>query len=133
MTKQELNAAIEIKRKLTRFEARLSDLEATGGIRTSLGHIGGGGPKCSDAELAVELADEITKLKRDLQVEQEIIRRALDKLDLDETERKLMHLRYVNCKEWKEVAARMAYSKIAMMKKHAAILERFVEGGGNNE
>lgn len=124
MTKQDLTAAIAIKRKLTRFEARLSDLEATGGIRTSLGHIGGCGQKGSAADLAVELADEITKLQRDLEVEQEIIRRALEKMELDETERKLMIYRYVDCREWKEVSERIAYSIQQTFRMHAAIIEK---------
>lgn len=124
MTRQELDAALNVKRKLTRFETRLSDLEATGGIRTSLGHIGGGGPKGSAAVLASELADEIAKLRKRLEVEQEIIRRAMEKIDLDETERKLMYLRYVDCREWKEVSERMAYSMQQTFRLHAAIIEK---------
>lgn len=129
MTKQDLEAALDIKRKLTRFENRLADLEATGGIQTSIHQTGGrGGHKGNAAAIAGELADEITNLRRQLEIEQTIIRRALEKLGLDETEKKLMMLRYVDCRPWQEVAEKMAYSKIAVMKKHAVIMKRILEG-----
>lgn len=125
MTKQDLKAALDIKKDIRRLEARLSDLEATGGVRTSLQPAGGrGGPQSNAAIIAGELAEEIAALRRQLEIEQTIVRRALEKVELDKTERKLMMLRYVDCREWKEVVERMAYSKTAVMKKHAAILER---------
>lgn len=125
MTKQDLTAAIEIQKKLTRFENRLFDLEATGGIRTSLQSAGGrSGAHGNAAVIAGELASEVSQLRKQLEIEQTILRRALDKTELDETERKLMLLRYVECRGWKEVAARMAYSIPQTYRLHAAILER---------
>lgn len=125
MTKQELTAALDIKKDLRRLEARLSDLEATGGVRTSLQPAGGrGGPQSTAAIIAGELTDEITALRKQLEKKQNYLEVALDQIEMDKTERKLMTLRYVDCKEWKEVALRMAYSRDMIMKKHAAILER---------
>ena len=125
MTKEQLSTALDIKRKLSRFEDRLSDLRAAGGVRTSLQAAGGrGGGNGNAAELAGELAEEIAGLRKDLEIEQKIIRRELEKLELDGLEKQLMRLRYVDCREWTEVAAKMAYSKITVLKKHADIIKR---------
>ena len=125
LNKQDLNTAIAIKRKLTRFETHLSDLKATGCVRTSLQTTGGrGGSHGSAAELVGEMSDEIAELRHQLEVEQTILRRALEKLELDETEKKLMLLRYVDCMEWKNVAARMAYSIQQIYRIHANIIEK---------
>lgn len=125
MKKSDLTAALNIKKELDRIEARLSDLKATGGVGSSLQSSGGrGGNQDNAVVIAGELADEAAALRGHLESARSNVRRLLDKIKLDGTERKLMMLRYVECWEWTDVVARMAYSKSSVMKKHADILKR---------
>lgn len=128
MTKSELKAALKIKEKLTRLENRLADIEATGGIRTSLQSTGGrGGSHKDTAIVARELAEEIEELRKKFEVEKEIIRRALEKAGLDEDEMKLMITRYVKCLMWKYVRALVGYAQRQPYRIHKDALKKVVD------
>lgn len=112
MTKEELEAALKIKKKLDRLEAKLADIEATGGIRTSLQSAGGRGGEVKDAaQDAAELREAIAETKRKLEIEQEIIRRAIEKALMTEEEREFMIEHYVNCKVWRRISTTKAKCK----------------------
>ena len=111
MTNDELNAALSIDRKIQRLQARLDDLRSTGGV----GGKGDNTPVQGSAsvfagQIAAELAQEIAELKGKLVIEKEIIRREINKMELSDVERKLMMLRYVECRPWHWTAASMGYS-----------------------
>lgn len=129
MTKEELGAALDIKKKLTRLENRLADLEATGGVRTSLQSGGGGGGKSGDAAvIAAELSNEIAELRKKLEIEQEIVRRALDKVAFDDMERKIMMLRYVYCKPWGYIKKVLGYADRQTYRIHSEAKKMAVDG-----
>lgn len=113
MTTDELNAALTLTRKIDRLQARLNDLRQTGG----LGSIGtdtpvqGGTGSIGAGQLAAELAQEIDSLKSQRAIEQEIIRRYISKLNLDEVERKVANLRYIRCLPWKEIEISIGYAR----------------------
>lgn len=125
MSREDLNAAIDIKKDLARIEARISDINATGGVSSSLqSSWERGGHQDNAVVIYGELAEEAAELRGQLEEAKNKVRRLLDKMKLDGTERRLMLLRYVECWEWKDVAARMAYSRSSVMNKHAEILKR---------
>lgn len=126
VTHDELNAALALNRKLDRLRGRLEDLEATGGVRAagSAAPVQGGG-SVTQAQVAAELSQEIGELARQLEIEQTIIRRALDKIPLDELERKLMVLRYVECWPWRAVAKRIGYEPSRTYDHHKSALKKF--------
>lgn len=112
MTRDELNAALILQRKIDRLQTRLDDLRQTGGV----GGMGTntpvqGGSGVFVGQIAAEIAQEIAELQNKLVIEKEIIRRYIDKLELEDVERKLMILRYVECRPWKLVECGIGYSK----------------------
>ena len=108
MTISELNAALDLTRKIERLQERLGDL------RQSLGHA----PEVrvqssvgvSTAQIAAEIAEEIGELERKREIERVIIQRYIDKLNLDEARQKIMRLRYVGCRPHAQVAMSVGYS-----------------------
>lgn len=124
MTKEDLTAALNIRKDLSRLEDRLSDLEVSGGLGSSFRFTGQGGQRDPAAVIAGDLAGEIDALREKLKQQQEKIVLLLDEMELDETEKKLMIYRYVKGWEWKDVAIITAYSLPTVMKKHAAIIKR---------
>lgn len=125
MTKQDLTAALDIKKDLDRIETRLSEIKVTGGVRSSLrSYRGSGGYQDNAVVIAGELAEEAAELRGRLEQAQNNVRHLLDKMKLNVMERRLMILRYVECWGWQDVAARMAYSRASVMNKHAEILKR---------
>lgn|GEM_PF-5161444 len=129
MTTDELNAALSLQRKIDRLQARLDDLRATGGI----GGKGDNTPIQSSAgvfagQIAAELAQEIVELKGKLVIEKEIIRRYIEKLNLDGIECKLMILRYVECRPWKAVGMSMGYAERQIFRIHDGAKNMAVNG-----
>ena len=108
MTIEELNAALVIKKKINRLKGDLEDKRTSCGKIPEIRVQGKSGT--SAAQLAAELSEEITVLEKKLEIEQEIIRRQLEKVDLDETERKLMVLRYVRCYQWEDIKTVLCYT-----------------------
>lgn len=111
MTHDELNAALDLQRKIARLQARLDGLRQTGGV----GHPGGNTPVQGGAgvfvgQQVIELAQEITELQEQLRDEQAIIRRCLQKLDLSDIERKIMILRFAECRLIDSVALSVGYT-----------------------
>lgn len=128
LTHDELNAALALHRKLDRLRGRLEDLEATGGVRAagSAAPVQGGG-SVTQAQVAAELSQEIGELARQLEIEQTIIRRALEKIPLDELERKLMVLRYVECWPWRVVGTLTGYAESHLYRLHQAAQKMIVD------
>lgn len=128
MTKEELKAALVICRRLTRLQSRLNDIEATGGIRTSMQSSGGKGGKRSDASmLAAELTGQITELRKKLEIEQAIIRRALEKVEFDELERRLMVMRYVDCRPWRYIQIVLGYADRQPYRIHSEAVSKAID------
>lgn len=108
MTLPELNAALDLTRKIERLQGRLDDL------RQSLGHA----PEVrvqssvgvSTAQIAAELAEDIGELERKREIERVIIQRYIDKLDLGDPHSKIIALRYVGCRPHAQVAISVGYS-----------------------
>ncbi len=120
MTSIELEAAIILSKRLYRLKGKLEDLKLTGGIGSAYGNTPVQGGGCvSPVQLAAELEIDIISLERQLEIEQEIIRRYLEKLPYDEVSRKLMLLRYVRCYEFKDIRERLGYSDRRVYQIHA--------------
>lgn len=98
MTKKELHAALDIQAKIQRLREGLSNIEQSLGkspdVRVQ------GGCAVSAGQLAAEKIEEITAAEKQLEIEQVIIQRYLDKSPIDDAERKIMELHYVRCLQW---------------------------------
>lgn len=130
MTKKDLTAALEIKKNLSRLETRLSDLEATGGVRTSLQPAGGrGGPQSNAVIIAGELAEEIAALRRQLEKQQNYIEVSLNQVEMDKTERKLMMLRYVKGMKWKYISMAIGYAERQTLRIHMKAMGKVLRNG----
>lgn len=127
MTKQELEAALVLRRRLTRLENSLTDIRATGGVKSSSGNGTRTGDGKDMGQVAAELAEEIAELRKKYEIEQEIIRRALEKAGLNEDEMKLMIARYVKCLTWKHVQALAGYAQRQPYRIHKDALKRVVD------
>jgi hypothetical protein len=118
MTYQELCAALNLTRKIDRLRARRDE------IRESYGHAPDvrvqGGRGVSAAQTVSELSDEIDKLGKQRDLEAEIIRRYIGKLQLDELETKVLVMRYVECRPWHLVGAGTGYSERRVFQIHDA-------------
>lgn len=108
MTKQELHAALDIHAKIQRLRARLNDLRQSLGKPPEVRVQGGVG--ASTATIAADMSSEVAELERQLEIEQVVIQRHLDKCQLSDTERKLMSLRYVECWDFNSIGVRLGYS-----------------------
>lgn len=124
MTKQELEAALALHRRLTRLENSLADIRATGGIKSSARNGTQTGGKKDMGQVAAELAEEITELRKKYEIEQEIIRREMEKAPLETDERKVLLLRYVKCLKWAEIYQLLGYSKSRTLFYHAKAMEK---------
>lgn len=119
MTTEELNAALDISRKIKRMQAQLSDLRASGGVGgAGLSAPVMGGVSISPGQIVIEIEGEIAELQQRLAIEQEIIRRALAKIPLSDVEQKVMGLRYVECWGWRDISQRLGYSEAWIYKIH---------------
>ena len=123
MTYSELNAALDISRKIDRLEGQLSGLEDGGiGSPTYGTSVQGGTGAVGIGQIASEVREEIDNLKQQLKIEQEIVRRFIEKQTLEDTERKLLLKRYVECYSWKWVSAHICYSRTHTFRLHESIL-----------
>lgn len=129
MTKQELEAALVLRRRLTRLENSLADIRATGGVKSSGGSGVRAGGGCDTGQIAVELAEEIAELRKKYEIEREIIRRTLEKAPLEWGERKVLLLRYVECKPWQYVCKEIGYAERQTFRIHAGALEKLTVDG----
>lgn len=127
MTKSELEAALVLRRRLTRLENSLADIQATGGIKSSARNGTPTGGRKDMGQVAAELAEEIAELRKKYEIEQEIIRRALEKAGLNEDEMKLMIARYVKCLTWKNVRVLVGYAQRQPYRIHKDALKRVVD------
>ncbi|MEA5010438.1 MAG: hypothetical protein VB100_01790 [Angelakisella sp.] len=128
MTTEELNAALNIAKKIKRLQAQLDDIHITG----IPGSTGGnspvqGGSKLSAAVVAAELTSEIESLQDKLRLEQAIIARYIGKKDLEVVERRLLMLRYVKCLEWGNVARCLGYSLSHTFRLHQQLEKMIVD------
>lgn len=129
MTHDELNAALTLQRKIDRLQARLDDLRQTGGVGgTGTNTPVQGGSGVFVGQIIAELEVEIASLKQKLIIEKEIIRRYIEKLDLDVIECKLMVLRYVECRPWRLVGASMGYAERQTYRIHESALNVAANG-----
>lgn len=119
---QEINAKEEIKTKMRRrltsvSSSRIKDVNVQGGETTTMeDRIA----KYVDYSKEIDnLVDELTEMKM------EVIRK-IDKLD-DSLDRTLLIERYVNCKEWEEVAECIGYEKRYTLKLHNDALREFAK------
>lgn len=124
MTKQELEAALVLHRRLTRLENSLADIQATGGIKSSARNGTPTGGRKDMGQVAAELAEEIAELRKKYEIEQEIIRREMEKAPLEKDEKKIMLLRYVKCLKWAEIYQLLGYSKSRTLFYHAKAIEK---------
>ena len=110
MTHDELCAALILTRKIDRLQASLDDLRESGGLRSpKMSERVQGGASVGVGQIAVEIAAEIEDLEQQRRIEQAVIGRHLEKCLLDDTERKVMRLRYVECLPWKIIKSAMGY------------------------
>lgn len=126
MTNSELNAALSLSRKISRLQGRLDDLRQTGGVGGKGDNtpvMGGSGGVCV-GQIAAELEQEIIELLKEFRIEQVVLQRALDNIDFESTERKLMRLRYVACWDWKSVEKAIGYSHSRTMHYHSSAIEK---------
>lgn len=123
MTYSELNAALDLSRKIDRLEGQLSGLEDGGiGSPTYGTSVQGGTGAVGIGQIASEVREEIDSLKQQLKIEQEIVRRFIEKQTLEDTERKLLLKRYVECYSWKWVSAYICYSRTHTFRLNESIL-----------
>lgn len=129
MTKEELNAALDLQRKIDRLEAQLKDLQETGGMgavqNSNTPVMGGGGSVCP-GQLAIENEQEIKELKSQQMIERAIIQRFIDKQELDEISYKLLNYRYVDCMKWDDVAIWLGYHKHHLYKLHTGAIKNLL-------
>lgn len=126
MTTEELNAALTLSHKIERLQASLDAIRATGGISgTSTNTPVQGGTGVFTGQVAVEIEQEIAELRELLRIEQEIIRREIAKMELSNVERKLMLLRYVECRPWESIKDSIGYSRSQTFKLHTDVIEKF--------
>ena len=112
MTLTELYAALDIKREIERKEGALATLRETGGVRAvSFSIPATGGNFNFPGQMAADLEKEIENLVSKLNVEKEIIRRGLSKIPLENTESRVMELRYVHCWGIEDIQLRLGYSR----------------------
>ena len=126
MTKKELEAALVLRRRLTRLENSLADIRATGGIKSSSGNSTRAGAGIGPGQIAAELEDEIAELRKKYEIEREIIRRSLEKVEFEELERKLMVMRYVDCMPWKNIQIIISYQKTQAYDLHRRALSKIL-------
>ena len=124
MTKQELEAALVLRRRLTRLENSLADIQATGGIKSSARNGTRTGDRKDMGQVAAELDEEIAELRKEYEIEQEIIRREIKKAPLVKDERRVLLLRYVKCLKWAEIYQLLGYSKSRTLYYHAKAMEK---------
>ena len=127
MTKSEFNAALDLQHEIDRVETNLDNLRSTGGLKSvcnSNTPVMGGEASTYPGQLVAEIDQEIQDLKAKQTVERTIIQRFIDKQTLEETERKLLCYRYVECMTWKDVALRLGYGKRHVFKMHSRALEK---------
>ena len=130
MTKKELEAARDIKKILDREEEALANIKNTGGIGSSLRKAGHGRAKAwASWERIAEKEEQIKKLCRDLDLEQELIRRNLKKAGLDHHEMEIMKLLYVECMEWSDIALCTNYSIRQAQRIRDRAMKKVVEDG----
>ena len=124
MTYSELNAALDLSRKIDRLEGQLSGLEDGGiGSPTYGTSVQGGTGAVGIGQIASEVREEIDSLKQQLKIEQEIVRRFLEKQELNENEKSVMMLRYVSCLPFKYIQQRKGYERSRVFDFHKAALE----------
>jgi len=130
LTKEELNAALSLTRKIDRLQARLDDLRQTGGLKSPSSNtpVQGGTGTMGVGELVAELSQEIEELKKQREIERVVIGRYLQKLPLEDVEHKLMTLRYVDCYPFKAVGARIGYADRQMYRIHDKAKKLAVDG-----
>lgn len=125
MTYEELEAAFKLSKKIDRLEHRLMDLQAGGIGSPSYGTVvKGGGKSVGVGQIAVELSQEIEELKHQREIEQTIIQRYIDKLELATMEKTILILRYVRCLSWKLVETATGYSRSRVFQIHERALQK---------
>ena len=127
MTQNELSAALDLQRKIDRLEESLKSLHDTGGLKGVCSDntpVMGGEAGVYPGQLAVEIEQEVAGLKEQQKIERAIIQRFIEKQQLEELERKLLHCRYVECLTWTDVALSVRYSKRYAMKLHNRVLKK---------
>jgi DNA-directed RNA polymerase specialized sigma subunit len=123
LTNEELNAALNLTRKIDRLQARLDDLRKTGGLRSpgmDTPVQGGTGP-IGIGQIVAELAQEIEELKKQREIERVVIGRQFEKLPFEDMERKVANLRYVRCMAWKNIESAIGYSRAQVFRIHEKI------------
>ena len=129
LTEQELNAALNLSRQIERLQNKLDDLMETGGVGSpniSPTPVQGGPGMVSPGQIAAELAEEIQNLTHQWEIEREIIKRSIEKIPLDDIERKVALLRYVECRPWKIIESSVGYSKPHIMRIHSGALTKMI-------
>lgn len=121
MTNQELHAALDLSNKIQRLTDRLNDIRQSLGKAPEVRVQGGQG--VSTAQIAADLSEEVSELEEQFKIEQVVIQRYIDKCSLDDTERKLMTLRYVKCYPWKDIETALCYSRSHTYQMHINALE----------
>lgn len=128
LTEQELNAALDLTRKIERLQGRLDDLRETGGVGSpgASAPVQGGCGTVSAGQIAAELEIEIADLRKRREIEQIVIQRYIDKSDLEDVERKLMLLRYVDCRPWTPLATSLGYSRSHVLLLHRNAIKKII-------
>lgn len=126
LTYKELKAALDLQERIDRLAEQMEKNEAVGGLKAARGSAPvQGGNSVSSTQTAAEIPEEIRELEGRLRIEQAIIHRCLEKMPFTELERKLMILRYVECKPWKDVADRIGYGPSRTYDYHKSALKKF--------
>lgn len=122
MTKEELQAALDIYDKIQRLRESLSNIEHSLGKSPEVRVQGGVG--VSAGQQAAEKAEEITELEKQLEIERVVIQRFIDKCSFSDVERKIMILRYVTCLPFKLIQKRIGYERTRTFDYHKNALEK---------
>ena len=114
MTGEELEAALALHRRLERLTDELARLEADGGAP------GEPGGSLFQAQMAAELTREIGGLREELSRERARIAAALEAAPWEGVSRRLMVLRYVECRPWRAIGALTGYAQSHLYRLHRA-------------
>lgn len=78
----------------------------------------------SVGQVATELEQEIASLTKRWEIEREIVRRYIDKAQLDDIEYKIMVLRYVDCLPFRLIQKRVGYERTKTFDYHKTALTK---------
>lgn len=112
MTQAELKEPFSLNEKIERLQSSLDEIHETGGVGARKFEIVvREKERKSIEEQAIELSSEIDELKSKLKDQQIKIQKTIDRLELSEIEKKVLMMRYVDCKKWKYISMRIGYSE----------------------